>query len=57
MIERNLGSILRTISGEETGALVKIDRPIIFDSFLDTEYQKLEDLKEAYINDITLTKS
>lgn len=52
LIERNFASILRTISGDESGTLVKIDRPIIFDGFIDTEYGKLEDLKEAYINEI-----
>lgn len=50
IIDQVYGSILRTISGTETAALVKIDRPILFDSYLATEDKKLDGLKEAFIN-------
>ena len=50
MIDQVYGSILRTISGTETAALVKIDRPVLFDSYLRTEDKKLDGLKEAFIN-------
>ncbi len=49
-IDQLYGSILRTISGSETGAMVKIDRPILYDTFLATEDEKLRELKEAYLN-------
>ena len=50
LIDQVYGSILRTISGTETAALVKIDRPVLFDSYLATEDKKLDGLKEAFIN-------
>ena len=50
IIDQVYGSILRTISGTETAALVKLDRPILFDSYLATEDKKLDGLKEAFIN-------
>ncbi|MBQ2022687.1 MAG: hypothetical protein II213_03115, partial [Lachnospiraceae bacterium] len=50
MIDQVYGSILRTISGTETAALVKIDRPVLFDSYLESEDRKLDGLKEAFIN-------
>ena len=50
MIDQVYGSILRTISGTETAALIKIDRPVLFDSYLATEDKKLDGLKEAFIN-------
>lgn len=50
IIDQVYGSILRTISGTETAALVKIDRPVLFDSYLRTEDKKLDGLKEAFIN-------
>ena len=43
MIDQVYGSILRTISGTETAALVKIDRPVLFDSYLRTEDRKLDE--------------
>ena len=50
MIDQVYGSVLRTIFGTESAALVKIDRPILFDSYLKTENRKLDELKEAFIN-------
>lgn len=52
VIDRMLGGVLRTISGDEAGAFVKIDRPVIYDSFIENEYRKLEEVKEAYRNDL-----
>lgn len=49
-IDRVLGSILRTISDGETASMVKLDRPIIYDSFIRSEEKKLEELKKAFIN-------
>ena len=50
MIDRMLGSILRSIPETQSAELVKIDRPIIYDNFIDSENQKIEELKEAYVN-------
>lgn len=50
LIDHVLGSVLRTVTMGETAALVKIDRPMIYDQVIRTEYQKMEDLKEAYLN-------
>lgn len=49
MIDRVLGSVIRTISGNQTGALVKIDRPIIYDRFIASEQKKMEELKQAFV--------
>ncbi len=50
MIDQVFGSVLRTISGTESAALVKIDRPVLYDSYLDTEERKISELKEAFVN-------
>lgn len=50
IIDQVFGSVLRTISGTESAALIKLDRPILFDSYLETEERKIEELKEAFIN-------
>ncbi len=51
-IDQLYGSVLRTISGSESAAMVKIDRPILYDTFLETENRKIEELKEAFIHDL-----
>lgn len=50
MIDQVFGSVLRTISGTESAALVKVDQPILYDSYLETEDKKLAELKEAFLN-------
>ncbi len=52
IIDRNLGSVIRTITGDQTGAFVKIDRPVIYDEYVDTENRKIEELKQAYLDDL-----
>ncbi len=52
IIDRTFGSIIRTISGEQTGALVKIDRPVIYDEYIETETRKIKELKQAFLDDI-----
>ncbi|MCD8082312.1 MAG: ATP-binding protein [Clostridiales bacterium] len=49
-IDQVFGSILRTISGTESAALIKVDRPVLYDSFLDTEQRKISELEEAFVN-------
>lgn len=50
MIDHMLGQIIRMVSGEQTASLVKIDRPVIYDEFIQSEFRKMKELKEAYLN-------
>lgn len=50
LIDKILGSILRTVSGSEAAEMVKIDRPVIYDNFLEAEEEKIRGLKESYLN-------
>ncbi len=50
MIDQVFGSVLRTISGTESAALVKIDRPVLYDSYLAIEEKKIRELEEAFVN-------
>lgn len=50
VIERCFGGILRTCAQDETINIVKLDRPVIYDDFIESERQKLADVKEAYLN-------
>ena len=50
VIDRCYGSVLRTVVGSDSAAMVKIDRPIIYDSYIKNEEKKLADIKEAYLN-------
>ena len=52
IIDHNLGSIIRTITQDQTGAFVKIDRPVIYDEYIRTEFGKINELKKAFIDDI-----
>lgn len=52
MIDHTFGSLLRSISMGETASLVKIDRPMIYDEFIQSEYEKIDSLKEAYLNSL-----
>ncbi len=47
-IENGLGSILRTIPAEYAANIVKIERPVIYNQYLDNEYDKLDELRSAY---------
>ena len=50
VIDRCFGSILRTAASDEVISMVKLDRPVIYDDFIQSEQVKMEDLKEAYLN-------
>ncbi|MCR5103388.1 MAG: DUF87 domain-containing protein [Eubacterium sp.] len=47
-IENCLGKILRGLIGDYGANIVKIQRPIIYDKYLDAEYDKLDALKKSY---------
>lgn len=50
IIDKVLGSVLRTVGQDQSAAIVKIDRPVIYDDFIKTEYAKIDAIKEAYVN-------
>ena len=47
-IEACFGKILRSMAGDFGVNIVKLQRPIMYDSYLDAEYRKLESLKKSY---------
>ncbi len=47
-IENGLGSVLRTLNAEYSANIVKIDRPIMYDEYLQLEYVRLEELKRSF---------
>ena len=47
-IENGVGRVLRALPAELAANIVKIERPIIFDSYIENEYNKLEELRSAY---------
>ncbi|MDR1059751.1 MAG: ATP-binding protein [Clostridiales bacterium] len=50
IIDRNLGAALRMVSEDGAAAIVKIDRPIIYDAFLAAEEDKLAEMGDALSN-------
>ena len=47
-IENCLGKVIRSLKPDYSANIVKIDRPILYDSYLDKEYDKLDALKKSY---------
>nr|MCR4686970.1 DUF87 domain-containing protein [Lachnospiraceae bacterium] len=47
-IENCLGRILRGLQGDYGANIVKLERPIVYDEYLDAEYDKLDRLRESY---------
>ena len=47
-IENGVGQILRALPMDYAANIVKIERPLIFDSFIENEYSKLEELRTCY---------
>lgn len=50
MIDHVLGSVLRSVVRDETAAMVKLDRPIIYDEFIVSEHTKIKEVEESYLN-------
>ena len=50
LIDRTFAAVLRTIGMSEYAMMVKVDRPMVYDEYVATEKQKLNQLKEAYLN-------
>ena len=51
-IENCLGRILRTVHADLCANIIKLERPIIYDRYIDREYDKLEALSDAYENGV-----
>ncbi len=49
-IENCVGKLLRSIRSGYSANIVKIERPILYDSYLAKEYDKLDELKASYEN-------
>ena len=49
-IENCLGRILRSVHAGYSANIVKLERPIMYDRYLDREYGKLEELRTSYEN-------
>ncbi len=47
-IENCLGKIMRSLKLDYSANIIKIDRPIIYDRYLEKEYDKLDELKASY---------
>ncbi|MBO4886903.1 MAG: ATP-binding protein [Firmicutes bacterium] len=51
-IENCLGRILRSLHANFSANIVKIEKPILYDRYLEKEYQKLEGLSDSYENGV-----
>ena len=49
-IENCFGRILRSLHAGYSANIVKLERPIMYDRYLDREYAKLDDLSASYEN-------
>ena len=47
-IDRALGSVIRSVGPKYAANLVKIERPMVLDHYIDAEYEKIEALKRSY---------
>ena len=47
-IEECFGKILRSVKGEYAFNIIKIERPVIYDKYLDREYERLDELKASF---------
>jgi hypothetical protein len=52
MIDRILGAALRSIGEDQSVSIVKIDRPIIYDEYIEREHKKADDICESFVNDV-----
>ena len=50
MIEDCMGKILRALRDDYAANIIKIERPIIYDDYLEMEYDKLDELRASYEN-------
>lgn len=50
VIDRVYGSVLRTIAGNDSAEMIKIERPINYDAYIVSEEKKIKEIKEAYLD-------
>ena len=51
-IENCLGRILRSVHAGYSANIVKLERPILYDRYLEREYEKLRDMRGSYENGV-----
>lgn len=56
LIDKVFGAALRNITENQSLSVVKIDRPIIYDVYVEKEYEKAEAISEAYVNGVISDK-
>ena len=49
-IVNGLGRVLRNLHGDFSANIVKIERPLIYDRYLEREYERLDELRASYVN-------
>ena len=49
-IVNGLGRVLRNLKGDFSANIVKLERPLLYEKYLEKEYRKLDDLKSSYEN-------
>lgn len=49
-IVNGLGRVLRNLKGDFSANIVKLERPLLYEKYLQKEYQKLDDLKTSFEN-------
>ncbi|MEG1683463.1 MAG: DUF87 domain-containing protein, partial [Oscillospiraceae bacterium] len=47
-IEQGVGKVLRAVGATYSANIVKIERPVFYDDYLDNEYRKLEQVQHSY---------
>ena len=47
-IENGLGRVLRSVTGEYSVNIVKLERPVLYDEYLKNEYKKLDELRSSF---------
>ena len=49
-IVNGLGRVLRNLKGDFSANIVKLERPLLYENYLQKEYRKLDDLKSSFEN-------
>ncbi len=53
MIDRVFGAAIRNVSMEDQSlSIVKIDRPLLYDEYIEREYKKVDEISESFINGV-----
>ncbi len=51
-IDNSVGRVLRSLSANYAANIVKIERPTLYDEYLQNEYKKVEDIRNSYENGV-----